>query len=135
LVRGKGNLCPEPSAFEFQIKSYRLAFGGFVFRGPMLDPKSVGHSDLTKDDLIGNVDEHSQSRVGQAKKLIETMLPNDGKTHPCRPIIEAAEKEELSYQTVWQAKHKLGIVSIKDAFQGEVMWKWPFHVTLRKRHS
>ena len=66
-MRGKGNLCPDPSAFEFEIKEYKIKDHGEVFRGPVLDHKSITHTDLTKDDLIGDVRSRFSIEGGQGK--------------------------------------------------------------------
>lgn len=134
LVRGKGNLCPEPSAFEFYVKGYRIRHGEYRFEGPAVDLQSVGHSDLTKDDLIGrDVDADLQTKVGKAKQIIEQMLPNDGKAHPCQPIIDEGLAHGLTYKNMWHAKSKLGILGNREGYQGEVLWRWPLHIIGKRR--
>ena len=34
VVRGKGNLCPEPAAFEFYLKEFSIVTDGGVLKGP-----------------------------------------------------------------------------------------------------
>ena len=133
LVRGKRNLCPEPSAFEFDITEFRFDAHGEPFSGPLVD--NTAHSDLTKGDLVGiAATADAETKVGQAEFLIMQMLPNDGKGHACRPILTKGEEQGLEYQTMYRAKRKLGLDDYRDAaFQGESFWKWPIKVTLVKR--
>ncbi len=136
LVRGKGNLSAAPSAVEFDIKEYRIKHHEYLLKGPMVDLASVNHTDLTKDELIGQDVQGAESltKADRAKQLIAELLPNDGRQHLARTIIDAGEKEGIQYLTLYRAAKKVGVVFGKEEdSQARALWSWPMKVTLRQR--
>lgn len=133
-ARGKGNLCPEPLAIEFDIVGYKIRTERGLLEGPMVDNESMEYSNLTKADLIGEQKPTRDYKIDRAKKLILTMMPNDDtKTeHLVRPILDAGEEQDLGYDVMNRARNKLGLLAGKtEEIHPQATWRWP--ITIRQR--
>jgi hypothetical protein len=136
LVRGKGNLCPEPSAFEFYLKEVKLETpNGDVVKPVAVDTSSIATTDLTKDDLIGDDKTlESMSKIDEAKALLPKLLPNDGQWHEAKPLLTQAKDEYmLDRRLMWRAAKVVGIMHRREeSFQPKVLWKWPLTVSVKR---
>jgi hypothetical protein len=126
LVRGKGNLSMRPTPLEFELASHSFEANGHDFSVPVA--RGFRPSEFDVDALIdreqGHVVEHGQA--ADAREIIETLLPHDGKWHSPTPIYQACEGEQISAATVKRAKQQLGIEHRRTAtFPASIIWRWP----------
>jgi hypothetical protein len=131
LVRGKGNLAAAPQAITFAIESHSFKVKRRTFNVPRAVAFRAG-GELTADDLIAATAEQAKksqranSQVGGAELVIKELLPNDGKWHQARPILDTCKKQGFADRTVRRARELLGIEYRKSHhFQGEYEYRWP----------
>lgn len=101
----KSSLAPEGQSISFRLSEET----GFVWEGPI---------ELTIDDLLsGN---SNISKLDEAKTFLKQVLADGAKYS--QEIFEEAKKENLKERTLYSAKKKLSIKSIKEGDR----WKWSF---------
>lgn len=88
--------------------------------------KYIGQTNLTMDDYNRKALETARKNapnLEEAMKFLKAQIP-DGE-RPVKEIKELAKANGISRRTLERASKKLGVISIKNGFGGEWVWKLP----------
>jgi DNA polymerase-1 len=108
VLRGKGNLCPNPEPMRFGINESSVELDDRVFSVPLITDPEFCEVDL--DDVLRGAKVDRTSETTQAAmSLISSMLPADGEWHPSKPILDRARLERISDAAVYRARIALSV--------------------------
>lgn len=105
IAHDKSSLAPEGQSISFRLSEET----GFVWEGPI---------ELTVEDLLNG--DSNISKLDDAKTFLKRILA-DGPRYSIE-VFEEAKKEDLKDRTLYSAKKKLSVKSIKEGDK----WKWSF---------
>jgi putative DNA primase/helicase len=117
--RAKSNIGPDSGGFHYKLKQVELDDHPGVFTSQLLWGDAV---DGTARELLEMAEDNGRTSnaLDDAIEFLKVELCNGPVSS--KEMIKRANDAGHSIATIRRAKHKLGIESVKDSYQGEWLW-------------